>query len=386
MACLLRASGGAAFRGLRVSASTSLRHSRAVATLPLVDIAPFMPGAHSNPGAKLASARSLDTACQNPGFFYLVGHGAPAGDLQELHHLAKEFFSLPVAVKEEIALFHNPTSGRGYQRLGENVTLGKRDWHEAIDFYAEPAPQEVDLEALCRAPAEQSLERLTEVRPFVFGFNVWPASPAGLQTSAVAHFGRMSVAGRALMECMALAFGLPPDHFDTLVSRSFWCARIIGYPPLQDASSDDLGISCGEHTDYGCWTLLAQDDTRGALEAQMSDGSWAPVDPVPGALVVNLGDMLSVWTQGRFAATPHRVRHCRRDRYRTSVAFFFEPNFDAEIHPLDIRAAGGAALPGNVASTSVASTGPLRRAMQGGSLVYGEHLYAKVSNNFQPLG
>mmetsp|Transcript_181337 Transcript_181337/g.575491 ORF Transcript_181337/g.575491 Transcript_181337/m.575491 type:complete len:117 (-) Transcript_181337:95-445(-) len=113
----------------------------------------------------------------------------------------------------------------------------------------------------------------------------------------------------------------------------------------------------------------------------MSDGTWTTVEPVPGAFVVNLGDMLSVWTQRRFAATPHRVRQTRRDRYRTSVAFFFEPNFDAVIHPLQNCALRGAAAASNADFEH--STEPLRRAMRGGGLVYGEHLFAKVSGNFK---
>jgi len=98
--------------------------------------------------------------------------------------------------------------------------------------------------------------------------------------------------------------------------------------------------------------------------------------------VVNLGDMLSVWTRRRFAATPHRVRQTRADRYRTSVAYFFEPNFDAIIHPLESVGTDEAPL---FDASFMGSTKPLDRAMQGGGLVYGEHLFAKVSSNFELL-
>ncbi|CAE7250005.1 2ODD33 [Symbiodinium natans] len=105
---------------------------------------------------------------------------------------------------------------------------------------------------------------------------------------------------------MAVAFGLPEDHFDPVMNESFWGARIIGYPALP---VDAPGLSCGEHTDYGCWVILAQDETQGALEAKLPCGRWEAVPPVPGKLVVNLGDMLSVWTRGHWVATEHRVRH-----------------------------------------------------------------------------
>ena len=66
--------------------------------------------------------------------------------------------------------------------------------------------------------------------------------------------------------------------------------RVIGYPALQ---REQLNLSCGEHTDYGCWTILAQDETPDALEVQLPTGQWEKVQPRPGAFVVNLGDMLS---------------------------------------------------------------------------------------------
>merc|ERR1712007_366332 len=131
------------------------------------------------------------------------------------------------------------------------------------------------------------------------------------------------------------AFDLPEKYFQSLTNESFWCARIIGYPALQEAVGK-VGDSVGVHTDYGCWTILCQDDTPGALQVQRFDGTWIQADPIPGAFVVNLGDMLSLWTGSRFSATPHCVRHTQPGKYRTSVAFFFEPNFDAVIKPLSI--------------------------------------------------
>lgn len=106
--------------------------------------------------------------------------------------------------------------------------------------------------------------------------------------------------------------------------------------------------------------------------------SWCdpPIRHAPGAFVVNLGDMLAAWTRHQYTATPHRVLQAHRGRYRTSVAYFFEPNFDAVIRPL--HTAPGDELP----SQPPPSTEPLSRAASGGSLIYGEHLFAKVSGNF----
>lgn len=93
--------------------------------------------------------------------------------------------------------------------------------------------------------------------------------------------------------------------------------RCIGYPQLLPTSE---GISCGAHCDYGCWTLLHADDTKGALQvfrlsktgastAEGHRGDWIAADPVPNALVVNIGSMWETWTNGLYRATLHRVEH-----------------------------------------------------------------------------
>jgi len=364
-------------------------------SLPTIDLSPYLSGGGSRRFARAATARALERACRDPGFFYLVGHGVPQDDVRALHGLTRKFFQQPQTTKEAIAVSRNPASGRGYQRLGENVTKGYRDWHEAIDFYAEPkeeGPGGVNLlNALSQSTAlsasnggsqGQSFKDVAlaaeQMRPFVFGRNQWPSEPPELRGALEMHFQRLVPVGCALMEAMAEVFDLPADHFRPLTDRSFWCARAIGYPPLPEAEARvDVGVSCGEHTDYGCWTILSQDDTPDALEVQGSDGTWSKVNPVPGAFVVNLGDMLSVWTKGRFAATPHRVRQTR-GTYRTSVAFFYEPNYDAIIRPLDT-----VEDPGESEAMALAhQTGSLHRIMESGGLVYGEHLYGKVSSNF----
>jgi len=216
------------------------------AVLPVLDISPYMEEASAGQHAREQTARALDSACRDPGFFYLVGHGVPNSDIENLHVLAKRFFALPQERKEEIALSHCPQSGRGYQRLGENVTQGRKDWHEAIDFYAERTEKEVDLRVFLEPPASLAMDGMEQLRPFVLGRNQWPDEPQGFQAVAETHFRRMADVGGALMRAMADAFGLPGEHFAPLVDRSFWCARVIGYPPVRwaphAASTQTMGV------------------------------------------------------------------------------------------------------------------------------------------------
>jgi len=120
---------------------------------------------------------------------------------------------------------------------------------------------------------------------------------------------------------------------------------VVGYPPLPSNFDTSQGISCGAHTDYGCLTFLLADDFPGALQGtsgrihakltavEAKDGSWIPADPVPGAFVVNIGDIIDALTSHAYRSTYHRVVH-RGDKYRVSIPFFFEPPRDMTITPI----------------------------------------------------
>eukprot|EP00927_Polykrikos_kofoidii_P072972 TRINITY_DN69058_c0_g1_i1.p1 TRINITY_DN69058_c0_g1~~TRINITY_DN69058_c0_g1_i1.p1 ORF type:complete len:403 (-),score=33.25 TRINITY_DN69058_c0_g1_i1:33-1241(-) len=357
------------------------RHRRRLSTaasFPIVDIDPFVERNRFSADARSHAAESLAAACEQTGFFYLVGHGVPVADMSAVHEMARAFFAQPDSIKEEISIASCVEGGRGYQRIGENITSGLRDWHEGIDFLAEPDEQSVDfalVDSLVRVEKHDGMRRLVHAR------NRWPRKPDGFRSTMEAHFSRMDVLGRALMEATALTFGLPAGHFGPSVDKSFWVARVLGYPPLSAASE---GISCGEHTDYGWWTLLSQDDTPGALEARTAGGEWTTVEPMTGAFVVNLGDMLHIWSGRRFAATPHRVRQTQQDRFRTSVTYFYEPNFDAVIRPLDESRSGiDYVSEPTPASSQVTPSRAMERALHGEAIIYGEHLYDKCSSNFK---
>lgn len=152
---------------------------------------------------------------------------------------------------------------------------------------------------------------------------------------------------------------LPYDGFS-----SFWVSRLISYPPLPPGH---LGLSCGEHTDYGLLTLLHTDGTPDSLEVKTRMGKWIGVQPIRGTFVVNVGDMMEVWTAGRWKSTLHRVVH-RGTKRRVSAPFFLEPSWEAEVRPLP--------------RISDIMDNALRRNYVGVSS-YGGYLTGKVSGNFE---
>jgi len=303
-----------------------------LASLPVIRIAPYLTEKQGH--GRLSTSAALHAACKEFGFFYLdlTGFATPE-ETAELGRLAREFFALPTEEKKKIHLGLQDNA-RGYQGLKENVTNGKADNHEGIDFY-KPV-QDPDKTKL------------------LWGENQWPRVP-GFKEKYEKWIEKMKRLGLIVMEAMAAGLGVTSEEWKELrgnIDDSFWVLRVIGYPPLPDGHD---GFSCGSHKDYGCLTFLWADETKGALQVFLQQpglvvrtpnsyggtvdetveaGTWVNADPVKGCIVCNIGEMWEVWSNGLYKSTLHRVIH-RGSNYRVSVPFFFEPNFNAYIKPLD---------------------------------------------------
>ncbi|KAG9080256.1 hypothetical protein FRC06_006863, partial [Ceratobasidium sp. 370] len=216
-------------------------------TLPIIDIAPYLSG-RNDPDARTATAAALHAACRDFGFFYLdISAFIKREQTDELAELAHRFFKLSNEVKGGLHIQHQDLA-RGYQRLGENVTQGKADQHEGLDFYAPVAKPD-------------------KTRP-LWGENQWPSEEdlPGFKTAYEKWIEKMKELGFIVMEAMAHGLGMSEEEWVDLRSKiddSFWVMRVIGYPPL---STEADGISCGAHKDYGCLTFLFADPTPKALQ------------------------------------------------------------------------------------------------------------------------
>ena len=175
-------------------------------------------------------------------------------------------------------------------------------------------------------------------------------------TSVTAYYDAAFAAGRALMRGFAMALGEPPDFFEPYLRKPPSQLRLIHYPFNPDAEGA-MGI--GSHTDYECVTLLRS--TAPGLEVLNSAGQWIDAPPVAGALIINIGDMMEIWTNGEFVATSHRVRPVKEERY--SFPLFFAVDYNTEVAPL---------------ARFVTPERPARE-----SLVAGEHLFAQTAQSFR---
>ncbi|KAK8858942.1 hypothetical protein IAR55_003173 [Kwoniella newhampshirensis] len=281
--------------------------------LPIVDISPYLDPESTEEARKVAS-QTLDKACREFGFFYVTGHGLAPEYMKSLLDLGHKFFELSQETKDTIHIFKSMDRVRGYQKIGENVTYAKRDQQEALDIYPEP-----------ENPSTARLE----------GSQLWPSEDdmPGFKSTLLDYTEKMKTVGHAFMKAMADSLG-HREVFEELQNDNYWVLRVIGYPPLPAEFDPEKGISCGAHTDYGCLTFLLADDTPGALQVESKDGSWIPADPVPGAFVVNIGDIIDTITGHQYKSTYHRVIH-RGSNYRVSMPFFFEPQRDQVIKPLE---------------------------------------------------
>ena len=279
--------------------------------IPVIDVSPLM-ARDSSDDARQCVIDAIGTACQDVGFFQVVGHSIRSELQTDLHDCARQFFALPRSTKREIEMANAGLRWRGYFEVGEEVTSGVVDEKEGLYFAAE-RPE-------------------SDTRP-LHGPNLFPPDEVapGLRTAVLDYMDANAELARVLLGAIGASIGLPSDEtFARDFAEPTTLFRIFHYPPHEARWGDDT-FAVGEHTDYGFITLLRQDDS-GGLQAQLGSGEWVEVPPVPGAIVVNLGDALEFCTGGLLRATPHRVQQ-RRDANagRFSFAYFYDPTFDAEL-------------------------------------------------------
>jgi isopenicillin N synthase-like dioxygenase len=307
------------------------RRSGPFRQVPIVDVSGLGCG---DPLREAAVAKQLRFAASEIGFFHIIGHGIAPAVTQRLQDAAKQFFNLPLD-RKLASYIGNSSNHRGYVPEGEEVfTTGQRDRKEAYDLA-------LDL------PAHE----VTPGHPML-GPNQWPDLP-GFREDVMAYYAAAFAVGRRLLGGFAVALGKPADSFDYLVTRPPSQLRLIHYP-LQEDAENTPGI--GAHTDYECFTLLLA--TGPGLEVMNEAGDWVDVPPVPGGLIVNIGDMMEYWSGGTFVATSHRVRKVAQERW--SFPLFFALDYDVELRALD------------------------RPANQPG-IRTGEHLYAQTVQTFRYL-
>lgn len=285
--------------------------------VPVIDVSAI----HSNDSKqKRMLAEEILAAYAVAGFGYVVNHEVPEELTDRVFAASARFHSLPLESKMAVELNH---LHRGYIPINTSTDVNSK-----IADVRHPNQSESFM--IMREDAADSPDVLAQA--YLAGPNQWPEL-AGFQSDVMEYHNAMLQLARKLVAVVALSLDADAQFLAAFDRPTTWL-RLLHYPPAaKDQQSEGSGIyGSAPHTDFGCLTLLAQDDI-GGLQVQTPEGTWLDVPKIPNSFVVNVGDMLHRWSNGRLRSTPHRVINTS-GRARYSCPFFYDPNVATDIAPL----------------------------------------------------
>jgi isopenicillin N synthase-like dioxygenase len=277
------------------------------ASLPIIDISGL---SSARPADRHAVGAQLRSACLDKGFFYIKNHGVSETLVDNVFAEAAAFFALPVEQKAQVEKAKSKAN-RGYEPLqGQTLEAGAPpDLKEGYYIGPEHSPDDPRVVA----------------GTFNHGANQWPAQRPNFRPVMQTYLDVMLDLSARMMSGVALSLDLPEDYFDDYCSNVMATVRLLHYPP-HPAHALPGQKGAGAHTDFGGLTLLRQDNNGGLQVWDQGADAWIHADPVAASFIVNLGDMISRWTNYRYRSTVHRVVNVSgRERY--SVPFFYTGNY-----------------------------------------------------------
>ena len=279
-------------------------------SIPVVDLARWQGCA----AEKQKFARELCDICHHVGFFQVINHDIDNEFMDDLFAMIKQLFALP---KDQKLLIDKRQSRhfRGWEDVGSEYTNNTPDIREQVDLWSELSSRENGVN-----PAYLRL----------LGPNQWlPDSVLPeFKSTSLAWFEKAGGLATRLLEVLSLGLELGSDELTGLFGKeSMSLVKLIHYPPTPE---DSAGVNA--HHDTGFLTVLAPGSVAG-LQVQNANGEWIPVPSIPGAFVINLGEMLQAITSQYFVATAHRVI-TSEERY--SVGYFHGPTLDTKLSPLNL--------------------------------------------------
>lgn len=252
-------------------------------------------------------------ACEASGFFTIVGHGVPKDLVDRMYTTTKGFFTSPEEVKERSA--NQGVGVSGLRRPGGP--------YEAFAAHVTGDLSDAERAALGDYPATWKAA------------NIWP--DAGFKATWDEYIAAMTALSADVMRLFALGLEIDEDFFDSKFDEHVSLLLANFYYP--DPEADRLRRDA--HTDWGSLTVLYVEDAAGGLQVQRGD-QWLDVPSIPGSFVVNIGDLMAFWTGGRWTSTVHRVVNPAPEdtSSRISIPFFYLPNHDTSVEPLQPIAEG----------------------------------------------
>lgn len=299
----------------------------AFSSIPVIDISALR---GSDRAALAATAAEIGRACETVGFFYIKNHGVPEELIARTYDLSRRFHYSAVEQKDAVHIRNSPGT-RGWVPVTKDDDDGDPELYRIV----EPNP---DHDYLTKPRLHAAFDLASEIAPddpdFLAGNlmlvpNQWPEWIPEFREEVTEYYDAVTSVGRDLFHAFAVNLGLDEDFFARLTLKTPSQLRLLHYPPNDlPMNNDNLGI--GAHSDFECFTILNQ--TAPGLQVMNAADEWVAAPPIPGTFIVNVGDLLEGWTNGRFKATQHRVVNTGNERF--SMPLFFAVDYHTVIEPL----------------------------------------------------
>ena len=287
------------------------------AGFPVFDLGAFL---SADAEARRAMGVEVDSICRETGFLAVRNHGVPQRAIDDIRAATAAFFALPEEEKQRAAA---PSPGYPYGWLGpQKEALAKsRNEDTPPDL-----KESFNGGPLAVPPGLTDKDALS----FCYAETIWPAEPAAFRSAWETYYRAVTDLAARIMKVFAVALDLPEDYFQSSIGQPISALRALNYPRLASPPPEGQ-LRAGAHTDYGSLTILLPQPGSKGLEILTPEGAWREVPPVEGAFVINIGDLMALWTNDRWVSTLHRVVSDGNPARRQSLAFFHQPNWDQDI-------------------------------------------------------
>jgi isopenicillin N synthase-like dioxygenase len=256
----------------------------------------------------------IESACRDVGFMYIAGHGIAPNIVTAARNAVTEYFALPLQQKNAAQI--TADNYRGYIPLGffsANSGEAAADCYEGYKLHYEVAADD----PICAACD-------------LYGPNKWPQQPKEFSTAILNYWRECDRVCNLLLSAMAEILDVDKAEFLSLFDSPLTNMTLLHYPPQ---SPDTSGFGIHPHKDTDALTILAPDPVGGLMVRCRDDQEWIHASAPGDALIVNIGDLLELWSGGYLVSTPHKVVNASgAERY--SFPYFAVPRFDTVVEPL----------------------------------------------------
>ncbi|XP_065863611.1 protein LATERAL BRANCHING OXIDOREDUCTASE 1 [Euphorbia lathyris] len=249
-----------------------------------------------------SECENLAKASQDWGFFQVINHGIDLNVLESIEEVANEFFMLPLEEKQKYPMA--PGTLQGYGQAFVFSEEQKLDWCNMFALGIQPH--------------------------YIRNPKLWPSKPPKFSDMVEIYSREVRNLCKNLLKYIAKNLGLKGEYFEEMFGAAVQAIRMNYYPAC---SRPDLVLGLSPHSDGSALTVLQQGKNSSVGLQILKDNNWVPIQPIPDALVINIGDTLEVLTNGKYKSVEHRaVTHKEKDRL--SIVTFYAPSYEIEVGPI----------------------------------------------------